>query len=272
MDPNDRRLDPYRDLRRAGQGDCFIVEGYYLFERLVASAYDVESVVVSESTRERVAPLVPANTSLYVLSNSDLKRLTGYDFHRGVLACGKRRPSLHLGDIVSQKSARDSLVILPHVHDQSNLGSILRNCAAFGIGGVVLGPGSTDPLSRRTLRVSMGASLSRSIIRVDNVHDVLRRLRSEFDIQVIAATTSPEAVLLDEFKPTTRLAIVLGSEGEGVSAEHQMACDLQVRIPMAPATAVARILPTDSLNVAVSSGILLYHFRRQLAAGSDVSQ
>lgn len=261
-DPQDSRLENYRNLRRAEQGDFFVVEGFYLVERLIASDYEVKSIVVSVSSLERVLALLDDGTPIFVLANSDIERLTGFAFHRGVLACGERKATLKLEEVLHHNAARTTLLVLPHIHDQTNLGSILRNCAAFGVDGVVLGPKCTDPLGRRTLRVSMGASLSRSILQVDNIVDVLQRVRTEFGVQLVAATTSQQAMPMDEFIRAERIAILLGPEDQGLSDELLFHCDSQVTIPMAPAVDRAGVLPTDSLNVAVSSGILLYGLTR----------
>lgn len=263
-DPNDARLDHYRDLRGrgAGQGDRFVAEGFYLLERLVASDYPIESIVSSESALRRIHPLAPADIPIYVLSNSAIERLTGFDFHRGVLACAKRRQSPNLEALVTNATDRQTLVILPHIHDQTNLGGILRNCAAFGVDAVVMGANCTDQLGRRTLRVSMGASLARSITHVADVTETLYRLRNDFDFHIAAATTHQEAIPMERFRRPERLGILLGPEGDGLSQDLIDAANSQVTIPMAPSKSRSQILATDSLNVAVSSGILLYGLTR----------
>lgn len=258
-DPGDPRLAPYRDLpqrRLLRESGLFIAEGRLLVERLLASRFRCESILVDEQHADDIARLVgEAPVSLLVVSRRLLEETIGFKFHRGVLACGRRRPAPTLDSALTGAAADATrpltLVACADVHDPENVGGMLRNAAAFGVDAVVVSRRSADPFSRRVLRVSMGASLKLPIVEPDNLAATLRELRNNWGVETVATVLDDSARPLPDFRRGPRMALVFGSEGYGLPEEVVDLCDRRVTLPMR--------LGTDSLNVAVASGIFLYH-------------
>ncbi len=251
----DPRVRPYLDLRnrrlRTRDGK-FIAEGDLVVARLLESGHPVESLVVAEDQLSRVA--VPDNLVVYVVPPALIKSLVGFNFHRGILACGIRPTLADLSDLAPPATAGEAvvLVVCAAIHDPENLGGILRNCAAFGVHGVLISRDSADPFSRRVLRVSMGAVLKIPVYQSAQVEQDLQRLRHELGVHVAASVADPTAPPLRCAPCPRRVALVLGNERTGLSPPVLAASESRWTIPMQ--------LRTDSLNVAVASGIFLYHF------------
>jgi tRNA G18 (ribose-2'-O)-methylase SpoU len=251
---DDPRLEPFRHLKRTNLtrwSGRFIAEGEKVVERLLQSDFTTEAVLVDESRRAVLDRLPPAETVL-VLPHHECVRLTGYDFHQGVLACGVRPKPVPLSSILSEQG-RVTVVVAPRMTNPDNLGTLLRLAAAFGVDAVVLGKGSADPLSRRALRVSMGAALALPIIEPEDPREVFSMLK-QLDISLMATVLDSSAPTLMSSVRRERLAIVLGNEAHGLSKDEIAACDCRVTIPMAETA--------DSLNVSAAAAIVLYHFTR----------
>ncbi len=169
-------------------------------------------------------------------------------------ACAQRKPDLDLVAFCQSRPGQLTLAVCPDVQDPENVGSMRRISAAFGIDAVVLGPGCCDPFSRRVLRVSMGAALRIPIIVSADLATNLATAGNEWPIQLWATVADASGSPIDEVARPARLALLFGSEGHGLSVEWLQLCDRRVTIPMRPGT--------DSLNVAVAAGILLYHVMR----------
>jgi tRNA G18 (ribose-2'-O)-methylase SpoU len=253
---DDARLAPYwslkqtNDTRWAGQ---FVVEGDKLVERLLASDFEIESLLVAK----RHLPAFSAaaeRAPLLVVDDARIEAIVGFNFHRGVLACARRRRQQSLEPLVGQRQARLTLVVCPDVQNPENLGAILRLAAAFAVDGVALGPGCCDPFSRRVLRVSMGAALKVPIVEADDLAEQLAAARTRHGLRLCAAVTDPAAQPFETYTRPPRLALLLGSEGHGLSNEWLAQCDQAVTIPIGT--------DVDSLNVAVAAGILLYRLAR----------
>jgi tRNA G18 (ribose-2'-O)-methylase SpoU len=254
---DDPRLEPYRHLKdtnRTRWAGLFVAEGEKLVRRLLASDYETASVLVGRRYAEEFRSLAPEETPLLVVPDDWVEDLVGFNFHRGVLACGRRRPNPAWQETLPPGGGRATAVVCPDVQDPENLGAILRISSAFGVDLVLLGPRSADPLSRRVLRVSMGAALSVPLVRSDDLPADLERLRGEFGLQLAATVLDADAEPLETARRPARLAILLGSEGHGLERSLVVRCDRRITIPMQRGT--------DSLNVAVAAGIFLYHFSR----------
>lgn len=253
--PDDRRLDPYRELKRGSataRAGLFIAEGEKLAERLLASSYETVSLLVGEKFLPRWSPAAES-VRVLVIRDEWVDALVGYNFHRGVLACGRRpdRATLASLDLGDAKSSRPTtLVVCPDVQDPENLGGILRLSAALGLNGVLLGPHCADYLSRRVLRVSMGAAFQVPIAVSRDLPADLGVLQREQGFEAWASVLDPDATPLGAAVRPPRLALLMGSEGHGLSPEVVALCDRRVTIPMRPGV--------DSLNVTVAAGILLY--------------
>ncbi|HEX5103405.1 MAG TPA: RNA methyltransferase [Pirellulaceae bacterium] len=256
---DDPRLEVYRDLpqrnltRHSGR---FIAEGDKLVERLMASDFDLESVLAEPALAERYAPRLPAETPVFVLSKPLLQQTVGFRFHRGVLACGRRKKRLTMSELLRQaldsQSATATWVVCPDVQDPTNLGSLIRSAAALGCSGVLLGSNCADPFSRRVLRVSMGAALYLPIIESRDLAADLRELSSA-GFEIVAAVLDRAAEPLATFQRPPRTAILFGSEGHGLSPEWLALADRCVTIPMHGGI--------DSLNVAVAAAVVLWQLQ-----------
>lgn len=252
----DPRLEPYRNLKdtnRTRWFDLFVAEGEKLTRRLLDSACHVESVLVDHTHLERLQPHLREELDVLVVADRLVPQIVGFNFHRGVLACGRRPENAPLEQIAAPRSGRLRLVVLPDVQDPENLGTIIRTSAAFGFHGVLLGGACADAYSRRVLRTSMGAVWRLPLRQSNDLADDLRRLRHEFTVDLAATLVAAEAQPLAAFSPPQRLALLLGNEGHGLADEWVELCQHRLTLPMQPGT--------DSLNVAVAAGIFLYQIQ-----------
>jgi tRNA G18 (ribose-2'-O)-methylase SpoU len=261
---DDPRLSPYRQLKERSltrQSGLFIAEGDKVVERLIGSRFEVASLLAEPGHAERYAAALPAETPVYVAPRALLEATIGFNFHRGVLACGRRRAALRLMDQLSlpargqyggteRQKDGGTIVICPDVQDPTNLGGIIRTAAAFGCGALVLGERCADPFSRRVLRVSMGAALQLPIVESPELAADLRHLQDAGYELVATVVNDAAAEPLADFRPQGRTAILFGSEGHGLSEEMLEHCQRRVTIPMQ--------LGVDSLNVAVAAAVVLY--------------
>jgi tRNA G18 (ribose-2'-O)-methylase SpoU len=269
-DPGDPRLDDFRDLTtadrrpdRPGGRGLVIAEGVVVVQRMLRSPYPVRSLL---GVRRRIEALTAdlaayhrADLPCYVASADVMADAVGFHLNRGVLAVADRAAE---PDITDLTGAARLLCVLEGVGDHENLGSIFRNAAGLGVDGVLLGPGCSDPLYRRAVRVSMGHVLRVPFARLDDWPAGLHRLRAD-GFRLLALTPNPAAVPLHEaVAPGGRTAVLLGSEGPGLTDEALAAADARVRIPMAG--------DVDSLNVATAAAIALYSAALSSAAVSTV--
>lgn len=251
----DKRLDPYRSLKQTNETSrrgLFIAEGDKLVRRLLESRLIVESVLLSEPYVEAFAALLPADLPVLVIPDELVEALVGFNFHRGILACGRRPPAnaTSLAELLGPRDRPCTVVVCPDVQDPENLGAILRMSAGFGVDAVVLGPRSADPFSRRVQRVSMGNVYQLPPIHTNDVPALLAELREQHAIESWATVLDADAAPLSDLQRPSRLALIFGSEGHGLEPDVIAACDRKVTIPMRPGV--------DSLNVAVAAGIFLY--------------
>jgi tRNA G18 (ribose-2'-O)-methylase SpoU len=251
----DRRLDPYRALKRSNEtarGGLFIAEGEKLVRRLVESGLEIESLLVSEDHLERLAPVLPTEATTLVIPEAEVEGLVGFNFHRGILGCGRRPRPPVLSDLCVD--AATTLVVCPDVQDPENLGSIVRIAAALGAAGLILGSHSADPFSRRVQRVSMGNVYRLPVVPGADIVATLTELRAAHGVESWATVLADDAETFGTRRRPERLAVVLGGEGHGLTPEVIAACDRRVTIPMRSGV--------DSLNVAVATGIFLFELTR----------
>jgi tRNA G18 (ribose-2'-O)-methylase SpoU len=246
-DPGDPRVADYLHLadpaRRVG---FFIVEGWEAVSRLLRTDWPIRSVLVSADKVDRLE--APAGVSLLVATQEVVEATVGFQLHRGVVAAVESRPLAELGAVAS---SCQTLVVLEGLNDHENLGAIFRTVAALGIDGVVLDPSCADPFYRRCVRVSMGAVLTVPIARSSRWPMDLDLLK-EIGFTLVAMTPDSDARDIREVKPVARVAVMLGSEATGLSAEAMAGADERVRIPQASGM--------DSLNVGHAAAIALHHF------------
>lgn len=251
----DSRIAAYRNLPAGKLMDRpfrFIVEGRLLVERLAASPCTLESVLVRDSLAEEMASLL-GKVTIYSVPKSILDGIVGYKFHLGVLACGIRPPLSRIESLASRDARFRTVVICNEVHDPENLGAILRNCAAFDVDAIILDQRCCDPFYRRVSRVSMGANLTLKLFISAHLGRDIQFLQTKADMEVVATVVDMTAERIPAAQRSERFALVLGSEQSGVKSDIIDVCDRRIAIPMSA--------QTDSLNVAVASGICLYHFQ-----------
>jgi len=251
----DERVAVYRDLpsaRLTRESGLFIAEGRLLVERLIASSYTPHSILVDEK-RIGLLPKTSPDVPVYSTSAELIEQISGFDFHRGVMACGHRQPLDTIAGVCPHLPPTALVLACVEVQDPTNLGGILRNCAAFGADAVLVSKHSADPFARRVLRVSMGGSFNLRIIECDDIAADLRDLKSAHGFEVVAAVIG-DAPPLETATRARRTALLIGSEANGLPNELVTDADRRVTIPMS--------LKTDSLNASVAAGVLLYHFTR----------
>jgi tRNA G18 (ribose-2'-O)-methylase SpoU len=259
-DPDDPRLADYRSLTdvalrssiEAPHG-LFIAEGALVIERARAAGYSLRSALMTPEWLERTAPVLSnSDAPVYLGSDAMLRALTGFHVHRGALASVQRQPLRTLGDVI--RSAR-RLAVIEDMVNHTNLGAIFRTAAALGVDGVVISPRAADPLYRRSVRVSMGAVFTVPYARAETWPDAIDEVKAA-GFRTLALTPRDGALDLGEVAVDIddRLAIVVGTEGEGLSDEVAERCEVAVRIPMSAGI--------DSLNVATAAGIAFWELRR----------
>jgi tRNA G18 (ribose-2'-O)-methylase SpoU len=250
----DLRLAPYAQLPRTNatrSNQLFVAEGEKVVERLIASDFQVDSLVAEEEWADRFEPRLPAETDVYVVSRELLTELVGFRFHRGVLACGRRKPTRTFESLLPDGNDPSLLLICDAVQDPTNLGSIVRTAAAMGVTGLILGPDCADPFSRRVLRVSMGSALFLPLRESADLSGDLSAL-GELGFDVVGTVLDPAAIPLGAATRAHRMALLLGSEGHGLAADSLAHCTRRITLPMQAGI--------DSLNVAIAAAVFLYHF------------
>jgi tRNA G18 (ribose-2'-O)-methylase SpoU len=256
-DIDDARLEPFShigDHRWLADHGLFVIEGRLVVSRLLASPHRVRAVLVTASAHEALGPALAgtvAPPSVYVVPKAWMERLTGFNLHRGCLAIADRPAPRTLDDLLRTNQRR--LLVLERIANPDNIGGLFRNAFALGADGILLDPDCSDPLYRKAIRVSCGASLILPFVVAADWPAVLGNLR-DAGMAVLALTPAYDAAPIDEFSAKTdaraRLALLLGSEGEGLSPHALAMADARVRIPISG--------ETDSLNVAVAAGIALH--------------
>lgn len=259
-DPADPRVTDYAALparaalpRSLGElTSPFIAEGELVVEQLLASRFSIRSVLTTPARAARLGELLDGLT-VYVAPQEVMVSLVGYDFHRGVLACGEcPTPAPSPADIL--RAAR-TLLVLENVSNPDNVGALFRSAAALGGGdcAILLSPGSCDPLYRKALRVSMGHALRVPFAPALPWPQVLNDIASQ-GFHIAALTPAPDAIPISDLAPRgpdRRLALLLGAEGPGLTDQAIALSHSRVRIPMTPGV--------DSLNIAVAGAIALSH-------------
>lgn len=254
---DDPRVEPYRNLKMKNLqrgGQYFIAEGKKVVERLLESDYETASVFISERRVADWTDKVAPEVTMYVATQEVMNGLVGFDFHVGVVGCGVRRPSPTLDQVLSKEPGRLTIVACPNCDNPENVGAIIRISAAFGIDALLLGTRCSDPFSRRVIRVSMGTAFKLPIIETPNLGADLRRLKDEWHFELAATVLDEQAETLDQATRSSRFGVLLGNEDTGLEETWTSLCDRKLTIPMCRGI--------DSLNVAVTSGIILHHFTR----------
>jgi tRNA G18 (ribose-2'-O)-methylase SpoU len=261
----DPRLAPYANLRdaelaqradpldAAAHGGLFIAEGDLVVRRLLASRFALHSVLTTPTRLASLTSELEAKTGdapIFLAEPPLLNQIVGFNMHRGLLAIGRRGPGLSLPDLIRHQP----LLVLEDLTNHDNIGGIFRNAAALGGPGIgiLLSPRCADPLYRKSLRVSMGCALAVPFARADQWPDALSTLTAH-GFESWALTPSDSAEPLHSLRPSSKpIALILGTEGAGLTDAAIQSCSHRVRIEM------SKVDPSvDSLNVAMAAGIAL---------------
>jgi tRNA G18 (ribose-2'-O)-methylase SpoU len=254
-DPADPRLADYRDLRdvelrkhlEADEG-LFIAEGEKVVRRASEAGFPVRSFLMAPRWLDGLADVLEAASApCYVVSEELAEQVTGFHVHRGALASMHRRP---LPSVASVLEGVRTVVVLEDVVDHTNVGAIFRSGAALGVDAVLLSPRCADPLYRRSIKVAMGAVFTVPFARIDGWYDAVSALSSA-GFTTIALTPAPDSVDIEEaVAGQDKVALLMGTEGHGLSSRWMESADLRAVIPMAEGI--------DSLNVAAATAVACY--------------
>lgn len=262
-DPADPRLADYRDLRDVqlrtsveARHGLFLAEGEKVVRRALAAGYPVRSFLVTPRGRDALADVLAAAAAPAYLVEEELsRRIAGFPVHRGVLASMQRLP---LPSVAAVTAGARRLVVCEDIVDHTNVGAIFRCAAGLGVDGVVLSPRCADPLYRRSVKVSMGAVFTVHYARMADWYDGLAELRAA-GFQLLALTPDQSAVPMDKAAFGERVALLLGTEGDGLSSRWLSQADQAVRIPMSPRAVEHGV---DSLNVTAAAAIACHLLAR----------
>jgi tRNA G18 (ribose-2'-O)-methylase SpoU len=264
-DADDPRLDLYRGVRDPEllrEHGLFVAEGRLVVKRLLENpAYRVRSVLVTPAARESLgAALERADCPVYLAESASMAAISGFNIHRGCLAIAERPAALPLDELLSGPRSHP-LIVLERVGNPDNVGGIFRNAGALGAAGIVLSPGCSDPLYRKSIRTSMGATLSVPYcVAARWPADLAVIVQSGRQLVTLspAETAAPIERLANGLQQVP-VALLFGHEGHGISSGAAAFASVAARIPMAPGC--------DSLNVAAASAIALHVFSKR---SSDV--
>lgn len=252
---DDPRLADYRDLRDVelrkaleAEHGLFLAEGEKVVRRAVEAGYDARSFLMAPRWLDGLADVLDrSDAPCYVIDEALAEEVTGFHVHRGALASLRRRPLPAVDDVLA--GAR-SVLVLEDLVDHTNVGAILRSGAALGFDAVLLAPRCADPLYRRAIKVAMGAVFSLPWTRLPDWYDALPAL-AERGFTTVALTLAPDAVPIEEaVAGVDKVALVLGSEGHGLSPRWEQSADRRAIIPMSAGI--------DSLNVAAATAVACY--------------
>ena len=259
-DADDPRLDDYRGLTdtalrtlREPSGGLYIAESTKVIARAVAAGHRPRSVLAQERRVPEIREIVGAfDVPVYVVPDEVAEAVTGFAVHRGTIASMHRPELPAVRDVLQGASV---VLILENIGDHTNVGAAFRAAAGLGADAVLVSPGGADPLYRRSVRVSMGTVFQVPWTRITDWDSAVLDLHAAgFDIAALALRD--DAVTLDAYvadRPA-RVALVMGSEGDGLSRTALEGADTVVTIPMSGGV--------DSLNVASAAAVALWAIQR----------
>ncbi|WGW13704.1 RNA methyltransferase [Saxibacter everestensis] len=259
-DPTDERVADYTRLtdvvlRRKHEPEkgMYIAESSTVIRRAMAAGHVPRSFLMHRKWLEDLAPLIAAHPDVPVFVGEDdvLEQLTGYHLHRGALAA-MQRPQLP--SVPELLAGARRVAVLEDIVDHTNVGAIFRSAAGLGVDAVFVTPRCADPLYRRSIRVSMGTVFQVPWTRLDEWPSGLSTF-TEHGFTTAAMALSDDAVSLDALAAAApdKLAVIFGTEGDGLKRGTVSAADEVVRIPMSGAV--------DSLNVAAASAVVFWALR-----------
>jgi tRNA G18 (ribose-2'-O)-methylase SpoU len=263
-DPADPRIAEFSQIRErdlTGRGGRFIAEGTVVLRMLAAAhaagrGIRAEKLLLLRNRVDGVSELLaafPAEVPVYVAEAPVLDAIAGFHLHRGVLALGRRDGTAETGALIANLP-QDALVLVGcGISNHDNIGALFRNAAGFGADAVLLDETCCDPLYRKALRVSVGSVLTMPYAR-DGSSEALLGALAEAGFATWALSPAGEAEI-GEISPARRMALVMGTEGEGLPKS------ILERFHTAR---IAQMPGLDSLNVGTASGIALYSLAKSM--------
>ena len=280
---SDSRLDVYARLTEAQlrnklepEKGVFIAESFKVIDRALSAGYLPLSLLMEPHWLEAASDVIDRvelrnpDASVFVLPKDEVKKLTGFELTRGIL-CAMRRPPLpSVQDLLFGRAAQSGefitacglsrparrVAVLEGIVDHTNVGAIFRSAAALGMDAVLVTPTCCDPLYRRSVRVSMGTVFQVPWTRIGQTPadwpKVGISLLEDLGFKTAAMALSDDSVSLrdPDLNGEEKIAVILGTEGDGLASSTIASCDYTVRIPMAHGV--------DSLNVAAASAVAFY--------------
>lgn len=243
-----------RKLREPQEG-MYIAESSKVLRRALAAGHQPRSFFLAEKWLEDLDDVFQAypDVPVFIGKAALLEEITGFHLHRGAMAAMHRPAPVPLADLLANAQR---VAVLEDIVDHTNVGAIFRSAAALGVDAVLVSPRCGDPLYRRSVRVSMGTVFQIPWARLESWPESLAGLQEQ-GFTVAAMELTNDALTLDELAARNypKLALVLGTEGAGMSEETLAAVDLTVKIPMRAGV--------DSLNVAAASAVAFWELRPQ---------
>lgn len=254
-------LQPYRTLKRQQEHrdeGIFVAEGEKVVLRLLSSGIPVVSILTCSTILEKYKDIFKKNNSaieIYLATPEMLKEITGFNMHQGTMAIGLVPTPPKIESLILRYPERCFFVAIDNVISAENLGVLVRNCAALGVQGLIVGESSADPYLRRSVRNSMGTIFSLPIIYSENLRELLQNLEENFGFTNVATYLNDQSKPIWEFDLRKNSCIVFGNEDKGVSPEIVNVCSKKALIPMAE--------NIDSMNIANAAAAVLYEVLRQ---------
>lgn len=234
----------------------FVAEGRLIVRHVLAGRrFRVRSVLVSPTALESIRDVLDqaGDSPVFVAPAELLSGIVGFNMHRGCLALCERPPAEPVANALANASSSRLVLVAEHISNADNMGGLFRNAMAFGVGAVLLSPDCCDPLYRKAVRVSIGGTLRVPFATIDEWPSGLSALK-QAGYTLVGLTPDSKSRELGDWafhaRRPSRVALVLGHEGFGISDEAAAMMDEHVRIEM--------VAGVDSLNVATASGIALY--------------
>jgi tRNA G18 (ribose-2'-O)-methylase SpoU len=254
-------LEPYLTLRENTQhwrDGFFVAESEKVVFGLIDSGLSVLSFLMSEewfaALESKLSHERLRDATIFIASDELLHGIVGYQLHKKIMAIGRIPENPSLEQLVRRSADTKRIVALEGIADAENMGTIMRNAAAFAIWSLIVGRDSCSPYLRRSVRVSMAAMFSLTIHITENLAETLRTLQAEFGFSIIGATPRGGMQTLETYREKP-VCLLFGSEAHGLTKETMDVCDGLYSIPMSQ--------PIDSLNVSNAVAVTLYESLRQ---------
>ncbi len=258
-DPQDARIEAYTLVRErdlVGRQGRFVAEGEVVLRHLLeaGSRYEAESVLIAENRVAALADLFETTpVPVYVASPAVMDSVVGFPIHRGILGIGRIGAPATVDEVLANPGSTDRILVVVGVGNHDNMGGLFRAAAGFGARAVVLDSTACDPLYRKAIRVSVGASLITPWVRLGQGQDLVELL-SRHGYAPWSLTPSGEEAL-SRARAEGPIAIIVGAEGPGLSPSI-LAKSRRLSIPMTSGF--------DSLNVGTAAAIALHHLASQV--------